>query len=806
MNEIIGEQKMRLKFTLLILILILSLNYRVALAHGPHDVVDALAISPNYQADKTVFSSLSHLAKHLLKTTNRGITWKQSQIGLSKHKINFLAISPFFQSDKVLFTATDGGGIFKSTDGGRKWAAVNNGLTDLVVNTLSVSPDYQNDQTLFAGTRGGGVFKSIDGGVSWNSFNSGLASLNITTISITPSYQNDGTVFVGAKGGSVYKSTNGGATWNPYNNGLGALDVTAISISPSYTDTNDQTAFAGTDGGGVFKTTDGGASWVSVNNGLTDMFVTTIAISPEFNSDQAVFIATNEGGVFRSTDGGTSWVLASNGIDMDLNPQTSVHFRFLAVSPNFKNDRTLFIATFDGLYRSINGGNSWYQMTLFPNTYTRSVIVSPSFSEDQFVVDGTYGGGINISHDGGSTWEPSNLGLLYMFIDPMVLSPNFNQDGTIFSVACGNAYKSVDYGASWIAVRMDPGGACGRSIAISPEYATDQTLFIGTGSNEPNALYKSVDGGMSYSPVDINAQYHVLSIAFSPDYAVDQTIFVGSIRGVFRSNDSGLSWVQVGYSDYEVSSLAISPSFQSDNTLFASTGGGGIFKSVDGGNQWLKVNNGIDDLIVNSLSISPDYEIDETIFAGTKWGGIYKSIDGGNSWSFMYFRGKLIDSVAISNSYSTDQTLFAGTWDGVYKSVDGGSSWTFVSTINRYEDKSDQINYLGTWNQYNSNNASGKTIKYSTSSTSKVTLYFLGTSISWIGLMNNQHGISDVYVDGVFQASVDQYSPAALWQQELFTVTGLSGDVHRITIKATPDKNPDSRANAISLDAFDVGY
>ena len=168
--------------------------------------------------------------------------------------------------------------------------------------------------------------------------------------------------------------------------------------------------------------------------------------------------------------------------------------------------------------------------------------------------------------------------------------------------------------------------------------------------------------------------------------------------------------------------------------------------------------------------------------------------------------GTITNSIDISPSYDIDHTVFAGTWDGVYRSVDGGNSWNFVSTMSRYEEISDLITYVGDWEKFVSTNASASQIKYSTTPKTRATLFFTGTSVSWIGTMSNRHGIAEVYIDGIFQTLVDQFFSQVLWQQELYTKTDLPYRLHSIAIVATGNKNPASLGTAMSVDAFDVLY
>ena len=76
--------------------------------------------------------------------------------------------------------------------------------------------------------------------------------------------------------------------------------------------------------------------------------------------------------------------------------------------------------------------------------------------------------------------------------------------------------------------------------------------------------------------------------------------------------------------------LGLSPAFGTDDTLFAGTPGG-VFRSVDGGDTWEEINQGLTNTNVRALVVSPAFAIDDTLFAGTN-GGVFRSTDRGDTW------------------------------------------------------------------------------------------------------------------------------------------------------------------------------
>ncbi|MGD0997122.1 MAG: hypothetical protein ABR941_02215 [Thermoleophilia bacterium] len=205
------------------------------------------------------------------------------------------------------------------------------------------------------------------------------------------------------------------------------------------------------------------------------------------------------------------------------------------------------------------------------------------------------------------------------------------------------------------------------SVAVSPAYATDHTLFAGGTWFGASDIFKSTSGGTSWTQVitGLPPEAHVNALAVSPAYATDHTVFAGTDLGVYRSTSGGASWTAVEAGP-KVYSVAVSPAYASDHTLFA---GGTWFgpsctlKSTSGGASWTTVNTGLPakDAHVSSLAISPDYATDHTVFAATNL-GVYESTSGGASWTAIDagLTDLAVNSVVVSPAYATDHTLFAG--------------------------------------------------------------------------------------------------------------------------------------------------
>ncbi len=129
---------------------------------------------------------------------------------------------------------------------------------------------------------------------------------------------------------------------------------------------------------------------------------------------------------------------------------------------------------------------------------------------------------------------------------------------------------------------------------------------------------------------------------------------------------------------------------------------------------------------------------------------------------------------------------------------------TGTSFSARYEQNHSFIAYTGTWTSTTDSRHSNGSMVYSRTVGATATLTFTGNQVTWFGLKGRELGIAGVYLDGQFQGNVDLYNNGYLFQQVLFSVSGLSNTIHTLRIETTGSKNPSATAFYISVDAFDV--
>ena len=256
-------------------------------------------------------------------------------------------------------------------------------------------------------------------------------------------------------------------------------------------------------------------------------------------------------------------------------------------------------------------------------------------------------GSLYRSDDEGQSWQRINHGLPRRGVSDLAVSPDFAQDETLFAATSATdeglgIWKSDNGGRSW---HMSSHGLTDLAVgdlAISPGFAADRTLFA---TARRGGLYRSTNSGETwqwltdrYLPQEPYPQAP-LGVFLSPTYAQDRTLFVLH-EGVHRSLDGGETWDQ---SFTDMSSLALSPEFARDQTLLGWSGQGGVLRSTDGGETWQAANAGLapKGYGTGKVVISPDFGSSETVYllwnpsVSDETVQFFRSTDAAQTWERM---------------------------------------------------------------------------------------------------------------------------------------------------------------------------
>lgn len=278
-----------------------------------------------------------------------------------------------------------------------------------------------------------------------------------------------------------------------------------------------------------------------------------------------------------------------------------------------------------------------------------------------------------------STLTPTSGYVTTVVIDPVTPS-------TIYAGGQG-LFKSMNGGGSWSTITLPNNGYIAHLSINQVNPSVLYAVIFGLGGIG-NGAYKSTDGGVNWSLANSGLPQINNSLQLSPvaiDPVTPATLYVeayytsGGSGTIFKSTDSGNTWqaVSTNLTFNYVSKIVVDQATPS--TLYACSTDG-LFKSIDGGINWNKVNFQ-NNLTVYSLTIDP--VTPTTLYAGTN-GGPYKSTNNGATWVSTPTQGPQGNeqSMAIVIDASKPGTMYAsGTRGEVFRSTNYSDSWQCVSTV-----------------------------------------------------------------------------------------------------------------------------
>ncbi len=622
--------------------------------------------------------------------TPNGQTYSNRRVNVTG-RVTCIVVDP--QNSNTIYLGAAQGGVWKSNDGGQCWLPTSDNALSLAIGAIAI--DENNPLTLYAGTGeanfagdsqyGLGIIKTTDGGNTWQSLDvDTFISSRFSKIVVHP--RDSSTVFasISSPRAGVYKSNDGGQSWTRLNNGLPAINTyaaTDLIIDPSYPNT----AYVAFWGEGVFKTTNLDAAQPNWNNvvigsNLGDFSRIALGISKSSTNVLYALIADSNyqiNNFYQTTDGGNTWnkislpngnigeqgfynlhvavhptnsnIVYLSGISLwkatldnnsnnwiieDIGEQFHPDNHAFAFDPT--NPNTIFAGSDGGIYRSVDGGNTWDDGINKGLCITQFEFMEQDPTNERLIILGTQDNGTvrYFGSNDGQFYHADEGDGGFVCIDPTQPRNVFH---TYFGLRPVFSNQGGDF-RTW----QDIGDAISQfNSNFYPPLTLDKTnpnnIAIGG-----EILFIDHSRGMSgwSDRVNLNLSNDFISAI---NYVNSNLVYIGTTVGkVFRLIKNANNWnVQAinspPFPNRYIWDIATLPN--DDSKLVAVVSGFGtphvFYGEVqsNGTAQWRVIggngNDGLPDIPVNALLVDSDDP--NTVYIGTDV-GVYRTMNFGNTW------------------------------------------------------------------------------------------------------------------------------------------------------------------------------
>lgn len=355
--------------------------------------------------------------------------------------------------------------------------------------------------------------------------------------------------------------------------------------------------------------TTNGIAFRSVGPALTSGRVADIAIHP--SDINTWYVAAASGGVWKTTNHGTTFSPIFDSYD-------SYSIGCVSIAPS--NHNTVWVGTGennnqrsasygDGVYKSLDGGNSFVNMGLKKSERIGSIVIHPS--NENIIWVAAYGSvwssggerGVYKSVDGGKTWERTlfisdDTGVNEVIIDPtnpdVLYAAAHQRRRHEFTYIGGGpestVYKSIDGGKTWKEINVGlPKGEMGRiGLAISPA-DNNYVYAIVEARNGKGGFFKSINRGESWdkqSSYSTSGNYYQ-EITCDPK---DKEKVFAMDTYLHHTEDGGKNFSYTGEKDKHVDNHCIWVNPENTNHWIVGCDGG-IYETFNHAKEWKYYSN-----------------------------------------------------------------------------------------------------------------------------------------------------------------------------------------------------------------------
>ncbi len=559
-----------------------------------------------------------------------------TNMGLKKSEhISKVIVHP--NDSNVIFVASQGPlwspggerGLFKSIDGGQSWYSVLSkgeytGVTDIAMDPhdpkIMYAATHQRHRTVWALLNTGpesGIYKSNDGGETWNELKTGLPGGDKGKIGLQVSPQKSNVVYATIelpnREGGFYRSEDFGNSWSKMSDfvsgGTGPHYYQEIYCDPHRFDVVYHANVQ------LGRTEDGGKTWETVSKNTKHVDNHAVAFSP---TDPQFLLVGCDGGLYKSYDYAASYQFCGNlpltqfyKVDVDYD------FPFYHVVGGTQDNNTQYGPTQTNNVQGIL--NSDWRITIGGDGHDNAIDPEdPNImyceSQQGYIrrYDRRTGESVDIRPRPGA----GEADFRFNWDAPILISPH---DHKRIYFGSKHLHRSDDRGDSW--------------ENVSPDLSRNTNRY------ELKMMDRvwGIDAG--FDLLAMSQFGNITSISESP--VVEGLLYVGTDDGLIHvSEDAGENWRKIDQI-YGVPQYAFVNDIKADkhdpDTVYAclddhKTGDYQpyLIKSTDRGMTWSSM---VGDLPDRHLvwRIEQDHEVKDLFFLATEF-GIYVSLNGGENW------------------------------------------------------------------------------------------------------------------------------------------------------------------------------
>ena len=325
------------------------------------------------------------------------------------------------------------------------------------------------------------------------------------------------------------------------------------------------------------------------------------------DDDQVYYMGTTGGGLWKTEDAGISWQNISDGFfntsSVGAVAVSESDNNIVLVGMGESPVRGVMTSSGDGVYKSVDGGDTWTHLGLENTKHISQVRIHPSDPDIIYVsaqgspYAGTEDRGIYRTYDGGKNWEKvlyvdANSGAVDLAMDynnPRILYASFwDHQRLPWYVRSGGEgsgiWKSTDGGDTWKKLNQGlPKSVMGK-IGITVSRANPKLVYAIIESEE-GGLYRSDDAGESWRLVNDERVLRARSWYYMHIYAdpSDENVVYVLNAPMMKSIDGGKTFVNIPVPHGDNHYLWINPK---DSDIMINSNDGGSNISFNGGKSW----------------------------------------------------------------------------------------------------------------------------------------------------------------------------------------------------------------------------